>query len=104
MAEARQRPHAMVFALPALVADDGTPAGSSYAGMQGERMLLPDALRMAGLADAPLLVLHDAELAALSARLDARLTGFRKVLVLTLGFGIGAALIHRDVGTMRRPH
>jgi hypothetical protein len=100
MAEARQRPHAMVFALPALVSDDGTPIGSSYAGMQGDRMLLPDGLQMAGLDDVPLFVLHDAELAALSARLDPRLAGFRKVLVLTLGFGIGAALIHRGDGTL----
>jgi len=104
MAEISQRPHSVVFALPAEVADDGTPGGSSYAGMGGDRMLLPDALQLSGLADVPLFVLHDVELAALSARLDERLARFRKVLVLTLGFSIGAALIHRDVGTMRRPH
>ena len=51
--------------------------------------------KLAGLAGLSLFVLNDAELAALSARLDSRLAGFRKVLVLTLGFGIGAALIHR---------
>jgi len=63
--------------------------------MQADRTLLPDALELAGLPALPLLVLNDAELAALGARSDARLAGFRKVLVLTLGFGIGAALIHR---------
>ena len=61
--------------------------------MGGDCTLLPDALEMAGLPDLPLLVLNDAELAALSAISDERLARFRKVLVLTLGFGIGAALI-----------
>jgi hypothetical protein len=97
MAEISQRPHSVVFALPAEVADDGTPGCSSYAGMGGDRMLLPDALKLSGLADVPLFVLHDVELAALSARLDPRLAEFRKVLVLTLGFSIGAALIRRGV-------
>jgi hypothetical protein len=96
MAESSQRPRAIVFALPAKLDDDGTPRSSNYAGMADDRALLPDALVMAGSAGLPLFVLNDAELAALSARLDARLAGFRKVLVLTLGFGIGAALIHRN--------
>jgi hypothetical protein len=96
MSESARRPQALVFTLPARLADDGTPVGCSYSGMSGDRALLPDALEMAGLAGLPLFVLNDAELAALSARLDARLDGFRKVLVLTLGFGIGAALIHRN--------
>jgi hypothetical protein len=95
MAETAQCPQSMVFALPGDVAEDGTPEGSSYSGMKGDQMLLPDALKLAGLAGIPLFVLNDAELAAFSALSDARLTGFRKILVLTLGFGIGAALIHR---------
>jgi hypothetical protein len=95
MAETGRRPHSMVFALPAEVADDGTPGRSGYAGMQGDRRLLPEALEMAGLGDVPLLVLHDAELAALGALADPRLAGFRKILVLALGSGIGAALIQR---------
>lgn len=99
MAEAEARPPALVFALPTRVGEDGTPEGSSYAGMRGDRALLPEAMAMAGLAGRPLLVLNDAELAALSARLDARVAGLRKVLVLTLGFGIGAALIRRAYGT-----
>jgi len=60
---------------------------------------LPEAMELAGLAGVPLFVLNDAELAALSALTDPRLAGFRKVLVLTLGFGIGAALIHRGERT-----
>jgi hypothetical protein len=93
--ETNERPGAMVFALPTRVDSDGTPRSSNYAGMQGDRMLLPEALALAGLSGLPLLVLNDAELAAHSARLDLRLAGFRKILVLTLGFGIGAALIQR---------
>ena len=95
MAESGQRPRALVIALPSKLDDDGTPQSSSYAGMNADRTLLPDALQLAGLPGLPLFVLNDAELAAHSARLDPRLAGFRKVLVLTLGFGIGAALIHR---------
>jgi hypothetical protein len=96
MAECGERPCALVFALPTRLASDGTPAASNYAGMRGDRTLLPDALAMAGLPGLPLFVLNDAELAALSALTDARLAGFRKILVLTLGFGIGFALVCRS--------
>ena len=85
----------MVFALPARLGNDGTPASSNYAGMRGDRALTTDALELVGLPGVTLLVLNDAELAALSVRCDPRLAGFRKVLVLTLGFGIGAALLNR---------
>jgi hypothetical protein len=93
--ECGQCPEALVVALPAKLDGDGTPHTCNYAGMKGDSTLLPDALQLAGLPDLPLFVLNDAELAALTARLDERLAGFRKVLVLTLGFGIGAALIQR---------
>jgi predicted NBD/HSP70 family sugar kinase len=63
--------------------------------MYGDRALVPDAMQLAGLEGVPLLVVNDAELAAHSARCDPRLDGFQKILVVTLGFGIGAALIHR---------
>jgi hypothetical protein len=95
MAESGKRPCALVFALPTKLDDDGTPHSSNYAGMKADRTLLPEAMEMAGLPGLPLLVLNDAELVAFSARSDPRLGRFRKVLVLTLGFGIGAALIHR---------
>ena len=58
---------------------------------------LPESLvRACEVTGLPLLVINDAELAAHSARLDSRLAKFRKVLVITLGFGIGAALINRS--------
>ena len=97
MAEYGERPRALVFALPTRLSGDGTPEGTgSYAGMRGAQTLLPEALEMAGLPDLPLFVLNDAELAAFTARADPRLAQYRKVLVLTLGFGIGAALICRS--------
>ncbi len=93
LAESGLRPQALVSALPSRLDEDGTPGTSGYAGMQGDRTLLRDATDLAGLPGLPLFVLNDAELAALGAREDPRLAGFGKVLVLTLGFGIGAALI-----------
>ena len=85
----------MIFGLPARVADDATPSANSYAGMGGDRKLLPEALASAGMDRTRLLVLNDAELSAHSARSDPRLAAYRRVLVLTLGFGVGAALIQR---------
>ena len=97
MTDCGGRPGALVFALPTKLSGDGTPEGTgSYAGIRGAQTLLPEALEMAGLPDVPLFVLNDAELAAFSARADPRLAQYRKVLVLTLGFGIGAALICRS--------
>jgi hypothetical protein len=99
MAESQARPKALLFALPTRVDAAGTPEGFEYAGMSGDRTFLPDSLELAGLGGLPLYVLNDAELAGLSARLNPQLAGFRKVLVVTLGSGIGAALILRGDGT-----
>jgi len=96
IAEVREIPQCLVAALPSRLADDGTPLYGTYAGLRGYRSLIPDALELAGLRDVPVFVLNDAELAAHSARLDPRLAAYRKILVLTLGFGIGAALIQRQ--------
>lgn len=93
--EESQPPDALVAGLPSPLSEDGTPVGGNYSGLRGYRELLPDALSLIGLDEAAVFVLNDAELAAHSARLDPRLSGFRKILVLTLGFGIGAALIQR---------
>ena len=87
------QPEAVVFALPARLGDDGKPEGSSYAGMRGDARLVPDALALAGLAPRIVFVLNDAELAALSALADVRVSPAKRTLVLTLGFGLGAALL-----------
>ncbi len=67
------------------------PEGSSYIGMKGDASLIPDSLDLAGLSPRIALLLNDAELAAVSAGVDPRVRG--KVLVLTIGFGVGAALL-----------
>ena len=84
---------AVVFALPARLGDDGSPEGSSYAGMRGDAQLVPDALALAGLVPRIVFLLNDAELAALSALADVRVSPAERTLVLTLGFGLGAALL-----------
>lgn len=84
-------PEGLVCALPSRLDDAGVPEGSSYIGMGGDANLLPEALALAGLGQTQLLVLNDAELAATSAQLDPQVQG--RTLVLTLGFGVGAALI-----------
>ncbi|MBB5036569.1 ROK family protein [Prosthecobacter dejongeii] len=86
-----RRPDGLVCALPSRLDDLGIPEGSSYIGMGGDASLLPEALVLAGFGQTQLLVLNDAELAATSALLDPLVQ--RRTLVLTLGFGVGAALI-----------
>ena len=95
MAETGCRPESLLIALPSRLDNDGTPDASDYAGLCGYRELIPDTIELAGLADVAAFVLNDAELAALSARADPALASCRKILVLTLGFGIGAALVSR---------
>ncbi|MEP7124688.1 MAG: hypothetical protein ABJE95_27415 [Byssovorax sp.] len=82
---------ALVLALPAELDDDGRPEGSSYPGLQGDRELAAEVLKRAGIPGARAILLNDAELCALSARrvVPARSTA----LVLTIGFGIGGALL-----------
>ena len=96
VAESQERPQALLCALPTRIDAEGTPEGDEYAGMFGDRSFLPESLKLAGLGGVPLYVLNDAELAGLSARLNSRLERFRKVLVVTLGSGIGAALLVRN--------
>jgi hypothetical protein len=85
----REPPRALVFGLAAELDDAGVPGRSSYAGMHPG--LLDAVLARVGLAPAWVGVLNDAELAAASvARLPEAAV---KTLVITLGFGIGAALL-----------
>ena len=89
----------LVLALPCELDDHGTPGACRFDGWEGNPALTGDLLfrTLARLgADHPwsgdslrAVVLNDAELAALSAGL---LHGDRSMLVLTLGFGPGAAL------------
>lgn len=87
----QRAPLAVVVGLPGEVGDDAAPGRSTYAGTEGYTDLLPDALVQVGLKPKMLGVLNDAELAAASAGLLPESAG--KTLVLTLGFGLGAALL-----------
>lgn len=89
--ETASMPQGLVFALPSRLDDMGMPEGSSYIGMRGDRSLVQDVLARADMTSTRALVLNDAELAAVAAQASGRTRG--RTLVLTIGFGIGAALI-----------
>lgn len=91
IAEARAAhgdPESLLLALPCELTDDALPGGSSYLGMAGDASLAAD---LAIAADGRTEVLNDAELAAL-AFLQAGPVE-KKVLLVTLGFAVGGALI-----------
>lgn len=90
-------PDATLFAMASRLNDDAVPEGSSYIGMGGDRGLVPDILSNAGLSPQRVLVLNDAELAAMEVLAEDRFWHFQKTLVITLGFGLGAALAVRPV-------
>lgn len=85
------RPDAIVFALPCELPNAPIPGSSSYPGLQGDTHLVSDIVAFTGWKPTRVLVLNDAELAAVAAGLDVRTHG-TLTLVLTLGFGVGAAL------------
>lgn len=84
-------PDAVVLALPCELPDAPIPGSSSYPGLLGDTTFVASILAAAGWHPARVLVLNDAELAAVAAGLDARAHG-TLTLVLTLGFGVGGAL------------
>jgi len=88
-------PSAMLFALPCRVNAAAVPDATSYIGMAGDDRLIADIIAAAGLKPVPVLVMNDAELAALDALAEPELAHCDKTLVLTLGFGLGAALVER---------
>jgi len=88
-------PEAMLFALPSRVNDDAVPDATSYIGMGGDDTLIADIIAAAGLKPVAVLVMNDAELAALDALAEPELKYCEKTLVLTLGFGLGSALVKR---------
>jgi hypothetical protein len=83
-------PEAIVLALPCEIADDGALGTCSYPWGVGDP-IVAEILAAAGLAAAPTWLLNDAELAAVGVAED----GPRRetTLVLTLGFGVGGALV-----------
>ena len=88
--DGQDSPQAMVLALPCELGDDCVPGDCTY-DWTGDVHIVPRILL-----DLPplseVLVLNDAELAAVTAQQVLK-NQYRRVLVLTLGFGPGAALI-----------
>jgi hypothetical protein len=89
-AAAHSAPQALVLALPCEVAANGALGTCSYPWRAGEP-IVPELLAAAGLADLPTWLLNDAELAAIGVAEPSPPPGV--TLVLTLGFGVGAALL-----------
>ena len=79
-----------VFALPCEVAPDGAPGTCSYPWPAGDP-ILPDILAAADLTATPTFVLNDAELAVIGVATRPPIAA--PTLVLTVGFGIGGALL-----------
>ncbi len=93
-AAAEEMPEALVLALPCEIGEDGALATCSYPWEAGEP-IVAEILMRAGLEGVPGWLLNDAELAAIGVAEDEPGPGV--TLVLTLGFGVGAALV-RDAG------
>lgn len=89
------RAHTLWLALPVALDDELRPGDCTYPGWEGDaglvRRMLARACELAGRAPERVKVANDAELAALAAR-KAGLCAER-TLVLTLGFGPGAAVV-----------
>jgi hypothetical protein len=79
-----------VIALPCELDDDLQLTECSYDWSAND---LPLILRKAGLGQETALILNDAELAGVAAMNDPQVPKDKRTLVLTLGFGVGAALI-----------
>jgi hypothetical protein len=91
VALAGRAPSSVLLALPAELDDAGCPGGCTYPGLRGDRTLARDVLAVAGLDGVPTRLVNDAELSALSAR--PLVPPAATALVLTLGLGVGGALL-----------
>ncbi|MBX3184629.1 MAG: hypothetical protein KF915_18515 [Polyangiaceae bacterium] len=92
-AHARELP--LVLALPCELSDEGVLSGCTYCWKKGDETLLRELAEAAKVDWERLQVLNDAELAAVSAQLDASVPAGEVTLVLTVGFGVGAALLEK---------
>ncbi|MES2672737.1 MAG: hypothetical protein V4660_00790 [Pseudomonadota bacterium] len=87
------KPKGIVLALPCDINHDGILGGSSYTGMKNNTDLVDSIIRHANLEDVQVLLLNDAELTAASALQDKNVIKFKKILVITLGFAVGATIL-----------
>jgi hypothetical protein len=79
-----------LLALPCVLEDDLKLTDCSYDWLADD---LRPMLRKAGLDDERALIMNDAELAAVASMSDPQVPLDKRTLVLTLGFGVGAALL-----------
>lgn len=87
------RPEALVLALPCEIAGDGALATCSYPWAAGDP-IVAEILAAADLTHLPGVLLNDAELAAIGVAESTPIAA--PALVLTVGFGIGAAIVLRS--------
>jgi hypothetical protein len=87
LAKALRGARDVVLALPCELDDRGTPGRCSYIGWEGDIRLVPDALRLAGAANAEVWLLQDSELAGLSCPPIGKRT-----LVVTVGYAVAACV------------
>ena len=83
-------PEALVIALPCEISSEGALGTCSYPWSEGDP-IVTEILERAGLGDVPAWLLNDAELAAVGVAERDPAAG--TTLVLTLGFGVGGALV-----------
>lgn len=88
-------PAAVVLGLPCDFPAE-LPGPCSYAGLEGDAHFVEESLAEAGLADCPCVYLNDAVLAALAARRVLANQLPSATLVVTLGFGVGGAVLDRE--------
>jgi hypothetical protein len=89
-AAADGEPGAIVLALPCELSPEGALGTCSYPWRAGDT-IVPEILAAAGLAEVPTVLINDAELAAVGVAERGPITA--PTLVLTVGFGIGGALL-----------
>ncbi len=89
-------PKGIVLALPCALDSSGFPSSCSYPGLRDDLSIVIDVCERAGIVNATVLTLNDAELTAYSASCDKRLSGFKTTLVLTIGFGVGCAVLESE--------
>lgn len=83
----------VVLALPCEIDDSGGARGCTYCWRDREPALAEELVTAAGATPSAISILNDAELAAMAADCDPALPRGGVVLVLTIGFGVGAALL-----------
>ena len=91
-------PEAIVLALPCEISPEGALGTCSYPWRAGDP-IVPEILAVSGLAAVPTLLLNDAELAALGVAERGPVED--ATLVLTVGFGVGGALLRPAAGGAR---